>query len=116
MKYFKREELECKCGCGFDTIDYELATALDDVREHFGKPTIVTSGCRCEIHNASVGGADNSTHKFGQGADIKVKGVKASAVYKYLAKKYKGKYGVGRYSSWTHVDVKSGPGRRWDSR
>lgn len=116
MKYFTRDEMACKCGCGFNTVDYELATVLDDVREHFGRPTTINSGCRCETHNTNVGGAAKSVHKTGQAADFKVKGVKAGAVYKYLVNKYPGKYGIGRYKGRTHIDVKSGPARRWDSR
>lgn len=30
MKYFKRNEFECKCGCSFDTVDFELAEVMDD--------------------------------------------------------------------------------------
>lgn len=116
MKWFNRQEFACKCGCGFDTIDYELSEVLDDVREHFGQPTTVTSGCRCTSHNKSVGGADNSVHTKGQAADLKVKNVRPEAVHQYLINKYKGKYGIGLYSGWVHIDVKTGPARRWDSR
>ena len=80
MKWFKRSEFACKCHCGFDTIDYELAEVIDDVREQFGKPTTITSGCRCNKHNAKVGGAKNSVHKTGQACDFKVKDVHADLV------------------------------------
>ena len=62
-KYFKRAEFACKCGCGMDTVDYELVNILDKVREHFGTPVVINSACRCEAHNASVGGAANSKAK-----------------------------------------------------
>jgi len=116
MKYFKRLEFACKCNCGFDTVDYELAEVLDDVREHFGKPVTITSGCRCDAHNAKVGGAKNSVHKTGQAADFRVKDVHADDVAMYLHNKYPNKYGIGRYVGRTHVDTKSGVPRRWDKR
>jgi len=107
MKYFKRSEFACRCGCGFDTVDYELAEILDDLREHFGQPVIVTSGCRCTKHNKNVGGAKNSKHLTGRGADIKVSGIKPLYVYNYLDNKYKDKYGIGLYKSWIHIDSRS---------
>lgn len=116
MKYFKREEFRCKgtsCGpdgknCGFDTVDYELAEVLDDVREHFGKPITITSGCRCPVHNKSVGGASKSVHMTGQAADFRVKDVHADDVHNYLVGKYPGRYGIGLYHNpgRVHVDVR----------
>lgn len=105
-KWFKRTEFECKCGCGMITVDKELLEVLEDVREHFGKPVRITSGNRCESHNANVGGAKNSQHVKGIAADIKVKDVSAAEVYEYLDKKYPNSYGVGKYSSWVHIDVR----------
>lgn len=106
MKYFKRTEFLCGCGCGFGTVDYELAEVLDDVREHFDSAVFVTSGCRCAAHNRRVGGAPDSEHLRGTAADIKVDGVPAATVYDYLSTKYPGRYGLGRYPTWTHVDVR----------
>ncbi len=124
MKWFKRSEFRCQgkaCGpdgknCGFDTVDYELVEVVDDLREHFGQPATINSGSRCVVHNKSVGGAKNSAHTTGQACDIKIKDVHADKVADYLEAKYIGKYGIGRYLGRTHIDVKSGPARRWDSR
>ena len=120
-KYFDREEFSCKgtdCGtdgknCGFNAVDAELVQVLDDVREHFGKPVMITSGCRCRKHNAKVGGAKNSTHVFGIAADIRVKDIDAKEVYKYLDEKYSNKYGIGKYTGWTHIDVRTNGPIRW---
>lgn len=43
---------------------------LDQMRHDFGEPIIVTSGARCEQWNFIQGGADDSTHKEGIGADL----------------------------------------------
>lgn len=113
-KYFKRSEFACKCGCGTDTVDAELLAVLTDVREHFGAPVIINSAHRCLKHNVSVGGAKGSVHLTGKAADIRVKGVPVDAVWKYLTTKYEGKYGIGRYPTFTHVDVRSTKAR-WNA-
>lgn len=110
-KYFKRREFACKCGCGTSTVDAELLTVITDVREHFGKPVVITSGHRCEKHNRNVGGAKASVHLTGKAADIKVSGVSPSAVHAYLCDKYPSKYGIGKYNAFTHIDVRDGKSR-----
>ena len=59
--YFRRSEFACKCGCGKDTVDYTLLNILTELRFFFGRPLHVNSGNRCEVHNASVGGACSGT-------------------------------------------------------
>jgi len=108
MIHFKRKEFACQCGCGFDTVDYELVKVLDDLREHFNKPVIVTSGCRCFTHNREVGGADGSQHTLGRAADIQVKDVHKDEVSEYLKNKYPDKYGIGQYTyqNIVHIDTR----------
>lgn len=110
-KYFKRREFACKCGCGTSTVDAELLKVITEVREHFEAPTSITSGHRCAKHNANVGGAKNSVHMTGKAADIKVSGIHPSVVADYLEKKYPSQYGIGRYASFTHIDVRDGKSR-----
>ena len=102
--HFNRSEFECQCNCGFNTVDVELISILEEVRQYFMKPVTITSGCRCEEHNESIGGTPNSKHTLGQAADIKVSGVTAEKVYKFIDGIYPSKYGLGLYSSWVHID------------
>lgn len=82
---------EFKCGCkgkhckGFPSkLDFDLLFGLQKVRDHFGKPIIVTSGLRCKSYNASLAGSSkNSAHKSGQAADIYIKGVPPSHIVQY---------------------------------
>lgn len=102
--YFNRDEFACKCGCGFDTVDVQLLGVLTWLREYFGEPVTITSGCRCEEHNANVGGEDQSFHKFGKAADVVVSRISAREVYEALVENFPYQFGFIEYSSWVHID------------
>lgn len=110
---FYRYEFECKCGCGGNTQDTETMLVVQDVRDAFDSPVFVNSGYRCPDYNKRIGGAPESQHMYGRANDIRVSGVSPKRVADYLERKYPGKYGIGRYRSFTHVDTKSGLARRW---
>jgi len=112
---FSRSEFRCKCGCGFDTVDAELIWVLEDLRRCFmDRAVIVHSGCRCKLRNALVGGSPNSQHMAGKAADIHIDGIDPAMVAECLEDRYPGKYGIGRYQTFTHIDVRPGPAR-WES-
>ena len=67
---FARREFACRCGCGFDTIDMRIVNIAQALRTRLGIPVRVTSGCRCERHNARVGGVRNSTHVLSFACDL----------------------------------------------
>ena len=103
---FNRSEFACKCGCGFDTVDTELLTLLINVRAKFDQPVTITSGCRCPAHNEAVGGSRNSQHKLGRAADIIVHNIEPDDVAEFLdGIMWHG--GIGRYSTFTHVDTRT---------
>lgn len=110
-EHFDRSEFACHCGCGFNTVSKELITVLEDVRNHFGQAVTVHSGCRCTSHNAAVKGASKSQHLLGTAADIVVKNRIPALVADYLEHKYPDKYGIGRYKTFTHVDVRHNKSR-----
>lgn len=80
IKYFKKSEFDCKCGCGLNNIDLKLVKILDEIRGHFGKPMLITCGCRCSNYNKKVGGIANSKHLRGKAADIWISGVSKTAL------------------------------------
>ena len=53
-----------------DNINYTIER-LDEIREKYGKPIIITSGYRCQELNNKVGGKSNSFHLKGLAADLK---------------------------------------------
>jgi len=114
-EYFKPEEFMCHCGCGEKDVNPKLVELLDRIRESFGKPITIMSGRRCEAHNTKVGGAKHSQHVLGNAADIKVKDVPAKEVQEYLMKHFDDDCkGLGRYNSFTHIDVREGKIARWN--
>jgi len=112
-EHFTRHEFACRCGCGFDTVDVYLVDILEMVRHHFGKPVIISSGCRCVFHNEREGGAHKSQHLLGRAADIIVADTEPDDVADYLDSI--GAPGIGRYSTFTHVDSRSDRIARWSS-
>lgn len=103
-KYFKRSEFACKCGCGFDTVDFDLLNIVTTIRTNFNKPTFITSGCRCVHHNLAIGGATNSFHLEAKASDIRVKDIEPIEIYDFLCSEFPNKYGFILYSNWVHID------------
>lgn len=110
-KYFNRSELECRCGCGFDSIDVETIALADECREFVGHPITPSSACRCPEHNAKVGGAKNSQHVKARAIDLPVED--PQALYDYLCQKYPNEYGFGLYSTFVHIDTRTNGPARW---
>jgi uncharacterized protein YcbK (DUF882 family) len=118
-KHFTAEEFACSCGCGFgleiDDVAPELVCALEVLRLMCdGRPVRVNSGCRCPKHNRAIGGVRNSQHLRGTAADIRIDGV-APDVVASQAETIDAFGGIGRYDTFTHLDVRERRAR-WDRR
>ena len=114
---FKVRELRCKDGTDTVIVDEALTVVLQCIREHFGKPVVITSGYRTAAHNAVVGGAKSSQH-LGRAADIRVPGVSVEDVAAYAESLMPDWGGVGRYpvkagraTGWVHVDTRANKSR-----
>lgn len=103
---FKVREFACKDGSDVVFVSDELVGVLQDVRDFFGKAVTINSAYRTIDYNEKVAGSKNSYHCYGMAADIVVRGVPAANVYQYLNEKYPSKYGIGKYSGFTHIDVR----------
>ena len=103
---FRVREFRCKDDTDPIFVDSDLVDILQKVRDHFGKAVTITSAFRTASHNKKVGGATYSQHLYGKAADIKVSGVAASVVADYVETLMPGAGGIGRYSTFTHVDVR----------
>jgi len=114
--YFHRSEFACKCGCGFDTVDTTLLHVLEYIRGAVKSPIIVTSGCRCLVHNTAIGGSRGSKHMQGRAADIKCPDVLFETLKDKVNHFMDGWGGVGYYPNqcFIHIDTRSGPAARWN--
>lgn len=70
-EYFTDAELSCRCGCGAMPRQASV-DRLYALRIAYGKPIRISSGARCQTHNTTIGGAQESYHIAGQAFDIRV--------------------------------------------
>ena len=114
IRYWTREEFRCRCGeyhapyCnGFPVEpDQTLVELADDVRAHFGRPGIRSSGIRCKQHNADQkNSAVNSRHLYGKALDFRIQGKSSADVLAYVQTRPGVHYAYAIDDSYVHMDV-----------
>lgn len=108
---FKVSEFACKDGSDTVFISLGLVSVLQQIRDHFAKPVIINSAYRNDSYNKKVGGADYSQHKYGMAADIHINGVSPATIAAYVETIMPNTGGIGIYSSFVHVDVRTARAR-----
>ncbi len=115
---FTVREFACRDGSDPVFIDTRLVQVLQSIRDHFGKPVVITSAYRTAAHNKAVGGAAYSQHCYGRAADIRVVGVTMEQLAAYAEKLLPDTGGIGRYpvrsgrpTGWVHVDTRPAKSR-----
>ena len=103
---FRVREFACSDGSDPVFIAPALVEVLQAIRDHFGAAVTVHSGYRTPGKNKSCGGAAYSQHLYGTAADISVRGVDSAKVAAYARSLLPASGGVGRYPTFTHVDVR----------
>lgn len=108
---FKAYEMDCPCSrCHETPIDDELILRLQELRELLGFPVKITSGYRCEAHQADLReqGCETavgiSQHQLGKAADIKT-GHHTGIELEIAARKV-GFVAVGVGKEFIHVDTR----------
>ena len=110
--HFSDKEFACKCGCGLSEPSPALMVVLEKIRDLSGDKTVrIVSGRRCPKRNKQVGGAPHSQHLKGTAADIQIDGMEPSNVARIAETVLSGYGGVGRYRTFTHVDVRQAKAR-----
>ena len=104
---FRVKEFACTDGSDAIFVAPELVRTLQKIRTHFGKPITVTSAYRTPTKNKACGGTTYSQHLYGTAADIKVSGVDPKIVAKYVDSLLPNKGGIGIYSTFVHIDVRT---------
>ena len=115
--HFTLRELDCHCGC--DTPPevaanlVVLADSLEALRTRLGStPLHINSGYRCPSYNKRIKGAVQSQHMLGKAADLSGRKANPESIAKaaeFVAAFKHG--GIGRYATFTHVDVRTGAAR-----
>lgn len=105
--YFTEAECSCRCGCGLARTERGFARRLNVARFLAACPFVINSWCRCESHNAAVGGKPGSAHLRGLAVDIATpNSVRRGAVLTALYAA--GFTRVGVYDTHIHVDESPG--------
>ena len=111
-EHFRVYEFACSDGSDVVFVSQALVEILENIRVHFGAAVTVTSGYRTVSYNATVeNSSKTSQHCNGLAADIKVAGVNPAAVADYAEQLLGDHGGVGRYGTFTHVDVRADKSR-----
>ena len=108
---FTVSEFACKDGSDKVLIATELVEVLQKIRDHFGKPIIITSAYRNAAYNRKIGGVSNSQHTKGTAADICISTITPIDIAKYVECIMPNKGGIGLYNNFVHVDVRSNRSR-----
>jgi len=111
--HFKLSELASGCGLDQVLVHPSLIVGLEELRAWAGGPIRVNSAFRSIRHNKAIGGAAGSKHRLGMAADV-VSTTRSPGDIASWAEE-RGWGGVGRYNTFTHLDV-FGQDRRWDQR
>lgn len=126
---FNLSEFKCKCGECEIKVNVlknikKLAKTLQVLRDFVGYPIRINSAYRCKAHNEAIGGVEKSQHLLGKAVDITIDTYNPDKVYKVVKNLQNNPYvmggefnGVGRYNTFTHVDIRSRKDRvEWDNR
>lgn len=103
---FSVREFACNDGTDAIFISPKLVDILQQVRTHFGKRVTITSAYRTVAYNKKVDGAANSQHIYGTAADIQVADTAPSKVANFVETLLPNTGGLGRYPTFTHIDVR----------
>ena len=115
---FSRREFACKglncCGASAP-VHPALVWGLQELRDKVGAPLKISSGFRCRKHNREVGGSVESQHTLGLAADVLIPEGWTAERLVDLAETIEvfRAGGIGTYSTWIHVDVRTSGPARW---
>jgi hypothetical protein len=89
---------------------------LEPVRQHFGRPVVISSGYRSPALNAAIGGSKTSQHMKGEAADWEIPGIPNPAAAEWVHKNLNydqlilEMYTRGQPNSgWIHVGYSGAP-------
>lgn len=109
IRYFSRKEFACKCGRYCDGYPAQMQRSIvelaDRAREELKGAGFVSSGLRCSLHNANVGGVANSRHLTGKAIDLRIEGKSARQTLAWTQKQPEVRYTYAIDANYVHMDV-----------
>jgi hypothetical protein len=112
--HFRPAELSCRCRGRYCAGEYwhdpGFLDALEALRGRVGRPVVITSGHRCRLWNAALGGAALSQH-LSLAVDVALGGHDRWALL--AAAEATGFTGIGLARGFIHLDRRRRPAR-WD--
>lgn len=105
---FKVREFRCRDGSDAVFVHEKLKKVLQEIRDHFARPTTITSAFRSHAHNIKEGGEADSQHLYGKAADIVITGVSPEKVAEFAETLMPDCGGIGIYKKkgFCHIDVR----------
>jgi uncharacterized protein YcbK (DUF882 family) len=86
----------------------KLATALQIIRDYYGKPLIITSGFRPVTWELKRNRSGKSQHTSGLAADFRVSGVPLAEVYAFINATFKkGGRAINPVANFIHLDLRA---------
>ncbi|MBF2055092.1 MAG: peptidase M15A [Candidatus Sericytochromatia bacterium] len=87
-------------------------TVLQPLRDHVGRPVVITSGYRSLAVNRAVGGSSGSAHMSGLAADLHIPGMSVRQVM-HTIKGLQLPFDqmIDEFGSWVHVGLSTGRNR-----
>lgn len=115
-KNFAPEEFRCGCGgrycCGYPTqMRLMELQNVQRIRDHYGKPMVITCGIRCSRYNSEVNGIPNSEHKKGLAVDFYIAGVTDTLANRKQSIKWMSKLPNHHYTYGNGIFVETANGR-----
>lgn len=109
-KYFSDKELACKLTGKYILAD-GFGERLDELRERWGKPIILTSAARSKAHNAAVGGHPRSLHVYdepfhptGGCCAVDIKMPDSEEKWQLIKLAMNLRFTIGAASNFVHID------------
>ena len=107
---FSPQEMASR-GDGELMVDYATMDKLQALRTLCGRPIIITSAYRSDIHNKNVGGAKGSKHKEAKAYDVRMDNHDPYVFFEQA--KQCGFTGFGGYRKQNFMHIDTGPARSW---
>ena len=109
MKHFKETEFKQGNKLVFSMMDKSFLLKLDELREQFDYPIIITSSYRTKEYNDKVGGAPRSMHCLGKAVDIRTSQYTGHQRWKLIGIAKELGLTIGMAKTFAHLDNRDIP-------